>query len=112
MKRTVTLRPGARGTKRLSAQFGDQLLYVRYRYDRVERKCVKTVELKIEERPWEPRGRSPGERVWVRIAQRGNEKLRKEILEAGGVWSNKQRLWRMKFSVAHALGLEDRIISP
>lgn len=112
MKRTVTLRPGARGTKKLSHQFGDQLLYVRYRYDRVDRKRVKTVELVIEERPWEPKGRSPRERVWVKIPQRGNEALRKAIMEAGGTWSNKHRLWRMTFSTAEALGLAERIVSP
>lgn len=112
MKRTVTLRPGARGTKKLSQQFGDQLIYVRYRYNRKDRKRMKTVELVVEERPWEPKGRSPGERVWIRIPQRDNEALRKAILEAGGTWSNKQRLWCMKFSVAEVLGLAEQIVSP
>ena len=49
-----TLRPGANGTKTLTALYGDRLLFVRYRYDREAAKRYKTVEIIIEEKPWKP----------------------------------------------------------
>ncbi len=55
MKARSTLKPGQRGTLKLSAQYGEQLLYVRYRYDPLRKKRLKTVELIVEETDWEPR---------------------------------------------------------
>jgi hypothetical protein len=45
----ITLKPGQNGTKRLVEQYGDQLICVRYRYDKVKRKRYKTIELIIDE---------------------------------------------------------------
>ena len=47
MEVKVTLKPGQNGTKRLVEQYGDQLVCVRYRYDKVKRKRYKTIELII-----------------------------------------------------------------
>ena len=44
------LKPGQPGTKRLLAQYGEQLLCARYRYAAVQRKRFKMVELMIEEK--------------------------------------------------------------
>jgi hypothetical protein len=48
------LRPGQKGTKQLLAQYGDRLICVRYRYDARRKKRLKTVELLVAERDWEP----------------------------------------------------------
>jgi hypothetical protein len=48
------LKPGQKGTKQLLAQYGDQLVCVRYRYDAQWKKRFKTVELIVAERAWEP----------------------------------------------------------
>lgn len=42
---------GQDGTKRLTKQYGDRLVRVRYRYDEHTQKRYKTVELVVEE--WE-----------------------------------------------------------
>jgi hypothetical protein len=42
MKSYCHLKPGQNGTKRLVEEYGEMLLYVRYRYDEVRRIRVKT----------------------------------------------------------------------
>jgi len=54
MRAHVTLQPGQKGTKKLLAEYGDQLVCVRYRDDKASRRQLKTVELIVEERPWGP----------------------------------------------------------
>ena len=54
MKSRLNLRAGQKGTKKLVERFGDSLLYVRYRYDEKRGVRLKTVELVIEEIPWQP----------------------------------------------------------
>jgi hypothetical protein len=48
------LKPGQKGTKQLLTQYGDRLVCVRYRYDAQRKKRLKTVELIVAERDWEP----------------------------------------------------------
>ncbi|MDA3873349.1 MAG: hypothetical protein PF795_05260, partial [Kiritimatiellae bacterium] len=49
MKTKLTLRPGDRGTKKLAEFYGDRLVAVRYRYDEVTRKRIKTAEIIVDE---------------------------------------------------------------
>ena len=53
------LKPGQKGTKQLLAQYGDRLICVRYRYDVQRKKRLKTVELLVAERDWQPGAASP-----------------------------------------------------
>ncbi len=55
MPNLVTLRPGARGTIRLTQQYGDKLICVRYRYNSDTLIRLKTIELIIDEKKWIPR---------------------------------------------------------
>lgn len=48
MEVKATFKPGENGTKRLLQQYGDQLVCVRYRYDRAKQRRYKTVELIVE----------------------------------------------------------------
>ncbi|MGH8524782.1 MAG: hypothetical protein ACREXY_11365 [Gammaproteobacteria bacterium] len=48
----VTLKPGQKGTRRLATRYGDRLVRVRYRYDKVKRKRYKTIELIVDEETW------------------------------------------------------------
>lgn len=107
MKRTVTLRPGARGTKTLHAQFGAELMYVRYRYDAGIQKRLKTIELVVDEKHWLPRQirEMP---VWVNLAFDERD-LRREVARLGGRWDPDRRLWELRFGDAERLGLEARI---
>lgn len=57
----LVLKPGQRGTRQLVAQYGEQLLCVRYRYDEVAGKRYKTIELIIDTADWTPRQAPPAE---------------------------------------------------
>lgn len=57
MKSRLNLKPGQKGTKNLVEKYGKALLYVRYRNDEDRGVRLKTVELVVEEIPWQPRSR-------------------------------------------------------
>ena len=117
MEARVTLRPGQRGTKKLVQRFGERLICVRYRYDASQRKRFTTVELIVEEVPWQPAVHSAASRqagesrqqVAVRVAYH-EESLRQQVKSAGGRWDAGKRLWHMPMDQARALGLIDRIV--
>jgi hypothetical protein len=116
MNARVTLRPGAKGTKKLTAEFGDRLICVRYRYDVARMRRFKTVEIIVDEAPWQPASNTPPEDrdrpqqiVGVRIAYT-EEALRATVREAGGRWDRGMRLWLLPVSVTRHLGLDDRIV--
>ena len=52
---TLDPQAGPKGTKKLIAEYGDQFVCIRYRYDPQKKKRYKTVELIIEEIDWKPR---------------------------------------------------------
>ena len=118
MEVKVTLKPGQNGTKHLVEQYGDQLICVRYRYDKVKRKRYKTVELIIDEQAWiegyqmPPHVvplREPIGPVLVKIDYH-EVKLRNAVKEAGGQWYPKEKAWKLPYDTAIALGLDQRIL--
>jgi hypothetical protein len=106
-----TVRPGQRGAKKLLAQYGDQLVCVRYRYDEQRQKRVKTVELIIEEEAWTPfQAPPPAEAlVSLRIAP-AEVALRQQIKQVGGRWDPWRQVWEVRYAQALALGLAGRIV--
>ena len=107
MQTRLTLKPGQKGTKALQAEYGDRLVCVRYKYDASRRKRYKTVELVVEARDWMPNG----SKVWVKVAW-GEAAIGRAIRNAGGVWNQDKKLWKLTFKEAVALGLADRVVSP
>jgi hypothetical protein len=110
MRARSTLRPGQPGTKALLRQYGDRLLYVRYRYDRARRRRYKTAEVIVDEVPWEPR-LPPETIVYLRVVW-GEADLARTIKQAGGQWNHKLKLWALRYAEAERLGLTDRITEP
>jgi hypothetical protein len=110
MKTRLTLKPGQRGTRKLVEEYGEKLLYVRYRYDAERKRRVKTVEVIVDEAPWLPgMGRiSRTTCVGVEIAVE-EMPLRKQVKEAGGIWNPQKRVWELAYGQVVRLGLEDRI---
>jgi len=104
------LNPGQPGTKRLVSQYGARLMCVRYRYDPVQGKRYKTVELIIEESPWKPPARpfEDGEIVTVRI-ELNEINWRNRVKMAGGKWNPDLKLWEIPYGQARKLGLTERI---
>jgi hypothetical protein len=115
MKIRLRLKPGQNGTRKLVQQYGDRLVCVRYRYDERTQKRYKTVELIIDEVPWQQREPAPPRRrdkytpVFVRIRFEETH-LRERVKAAGAHWDPDRLLWMMPFNKAVGLGLEDRII--
>lgn len=56
MRVRLVRRPGQHGTKTYMEQYGDKLVCVRYRYDQATKRRYKTIEIVVEEAPWEPKG--------------------------------------------------------
>lgn len=112
------LKPGEPGTLRLLQEYGNKLICVRYRYDKLQHKRQTTIELIIDEQPWygsikpvSPRPKvTPQTRmVYVRVLYNETE-LRLRVKNAGGAWDTKKQLWFISQQQAQNLGLEDRIV--
>ena len=111
MRTPLHLKPGQKGTKQLLAQYGDRLICVRYRYDPERKKRLKTVELVVGERDWEPR-RPPyadDQIVGVRIAF-AEADVRQQAKQAGGKWNPDRKVWELRYRQAVALKLAARIV--
>ena len=106
-----TLLPGQNGTKQLLKKFGDQLICVRYRYDKARKKSYKTVELIVDERDWIPsKVVSVNKHVHIRIGF-GETELREMVKITGGNWDEDKKAWHLSYRKVLEMGLERRIIS-
>lgn len=106
MKTRLTLRPGQKGTKEMVDRFGDRLVCVRYRYDREGRRRLKTVELIVDEGPWEPQ---PRKEVKVRVGL-SERTLQARVKRAGGRWDPDEKVWWLTYSGVKALDLDGRLV--
>jgi len=110
MEVKTTLKPGLNGTKKYLQQYGNQLIYVRYRYDKIRQKRLTTVELIVDEQDWiQGINLSPDKVVALRI-EYGELELREKAKEAGAWWDRDKKSWQLKLSEVYKLGLEKRII--
>jgi hypothetical protein len=111
MKTRRTLLPGQPGTKKFVVQYGDELVCVRYRYDAARKLKLKTVEIIVEQSPWQPNSRRiPGnKRVPIRITY-GERNLGTRVKAAGGRWNKHQKVWELAYKKVVELGLLDRIV--
>jgi hypothetical protein len=132
----ATRRPGQKGTRKHLEQYGDRLLFVRYRYNPKTNTRLTTVELVVDERPARPvsaetasarpgapkaiqanphatetrsaRPREPGVAA-VRIGAR-EQTLRDKVRAAGGYWDPRRGLWVLRADRVRPLGLESRLV--
>jgi hypothetical protein len=111
MRIRSTVHPGKRGAKRLLSQYGDRLVWVRYRYDEQRQRRVKTVELIVEEAEWAPPRAQPPKDGLVPIRLAPPEvRLRKCVKQCGGRWDPQRGVWELSYKHVSALGLEARIV--
>jgi hypothetical protein len=84
---------------------------VRYRYDVERKKRLKTAEILVAERDWEPPPPrfAPEHIVEVRVAL-AETAIRDRVKRAGGTWNPDRRLWQMRYDRAVRLGLTRRIV--
>lgn len=106
-----TMCPGEKGTRRLLKAYGEQLVCVRYRYDRARGKRYTTVELIVDEQEWQPgQTFAPERRVLVQIGY-GEGELREQVKAAGGWWNAEKKGWVLAWRTVLEMGLERRVIS-
>ena len=109
MKSRLNLKPGQKGTKRLVEKYGKALLYVRYRYDEERGIRLKTVEIVVEEKPWQAGLRLRDEEIVPMIVNFSEKVQRERLKAAGGKWDPKKRLWYVPYGPIRGTELEDRI---
>lgn len=87
----LKLKPGQKGTKKLLTEHGDALVCVRYRYDEASRTRMKTIELVVEKRPWNPPTKKFADHdlVPVRISF-ADSAMREKAGAAKGRWDRKR----------------------
>jgi len=108
MKVGLTLHPGDRGTRKLASVYGDKLVCVRYRYDAIRKRRLKTVEIVVEEVPRTPK---LGEDDPVLVKINWNEKsLQTKIKSCQGRWNKNKKLWILSYAEAKKLDLLSRMV--
>lgn len=111
MKSRLNLKPGQKGTKHLVEKYGKALLYVRYRYDEVRGVRLKTVEIIVEEKTWNPPLPLQDEDVVPLLVNFSEMELREKLKDAGGRWNPEEKLWYVSYGPIRGTVLEDRIMT-
>ena len=109
MKSYCHLKPGQNGTKRLVEQYGTKLLCVRYRYDEQRRVRLKTVEIIVEERPWQPPFRFRDEDLAPVTVGFGETTLREKLRKLRATWEPQAKVWLVPYGRIRGTELETRI---
>ena len=110
MKTRLILKPGQKGTKRLTDKYGDDLVCVRYRYDAESRQRLKTVELVVERSDWIPPPPRYAADSLVPLHIEGYEKeLQAKAKAAGGRWNPEKQLWFVQYGKIIGTQLEKHI---
>jgi hypothetical protein len=107
MEITKTIQPGELGSKQLYQHYGEQLVCVRYRIDRLLQKRYTTVELIVAEKPYISQPSSST--VWVKLNYDERE-LRQQLNTAGATWLAKYMVWEMPEELARKMRLSKRIV--
>ena len=94
---------------KLTRQFGDALVCVRYRHDGAGKLRYTTVELVVEQTPIQPRA---SERMLVSISHPiGDRTQRARAMALGAKWDQQEHVWKMSLRVARMLDVLDRIVA-
>ena len=111
MSSGLTLKAGQKGTKELLEKYGAALLYVRYRYDEARGVRLKTVELVIEEKQWQPPFRWRDSDIVPVAVSYAEKPLREKLKALGGRWEPENKHWRVPYGLIRGTELEARIPS-
>jgi hypothetical protein len=109
MKSYCHVKPGQKGSKRLVELYGDRLLCVRYRYDEIRRVRLKTVELVVEEKPWQPPFRFRDEDMAAVTVGFGETALREKLRKLRAQWDPEAKVWMVQYRKIRGTELEARI---
>lgn len=103
---------GQPGTKKWLDKYGENLICVRYKYDKKNKKKIITVELIAEEKDYEKdENRIPmNKTVEIRVNY-GEVEIGRMVRSFGGKWNPKKKLWELPYKYVKELGLIQRIVS-
>jgi hypothetical protein len=81
-------------------------------YDPAKSVMMKTVELLVEQKPWNPRKRkiAYNRKVHLQIDY-GEVQLGRLVKAAGGYWNKEKGYWELPYREAVSLGLDNRIMN-
>ena len=108
MKAYAHLKPGQKGTRRLTEQYGEKLLCVRYRFDETRAVKIKTVELIVDERPLTAPRFKDDDLVPVSVAY-GETELRDQLRAMRARWDSQRKLWYVRYALIRGTPLAERI---
>lgn len=104
-------------TRKLFDQYGEQLLCVRYCYDTEKNTRYKTLELLVEETPFQAAVSDtdcyspPQATPYVGLKVEPDERsVLDSLRKMGGFWSPQDRLWYAPELYVRRIGLQQRII--
>jgi len=109
MKTHLHLKPGQKGTKRLLEKYGKTLICVRYRYDETRGVRLKTVEIIVEEKQWQPPFRFRDTDIVPISVLFAEEALRNRLKSSGGRWDPLTKSWLVPYGAIRGTELEGRI---
>lgn len=109
MKSYSHVKPGQKGAMRLTEQYGDKLLCVRYRYDETRGVRLKTVEIVVEERPWQPPFRFMDEDLAPVVVGFEETTLREKLRKARAKWDPEAKIWLVAYGKIRGTELEAKI---
>ena len=112
MKIGRIVQPGQPGTKKLVERYGNNLLCVRYRYNEQKMMMYKTIEIIIDEKPWQGKNKkiSKNKSMDIRIGYNEVE-LRRRIKACGGRWDPHRKVWQLSYEKVKELDLLERIVN-
>ncbi|MGK2858854.1 MAG: hypothetical protein ACSLFQ_16775 [Thermoanaerobaculia bacterium] len=102
-----TMKPGDPGTRRQLERYGEELLFVRYRYDQARHERLTTVEIVVDRGP-RAVPVAPYQHVGLRLRYEETD-LRNGVREAGGQWDARRKLWWLPWAAVLRLGLAARV---
>ena len=99
------------GTKKLVERYGDNLICVRYRYDDQKKMMYKTIEIIIDNKPWQANDKEMPQNKIMDIRIGYNEvELRSRIKACGGKWVPERKVWQLPYKNVKELDLLERIV--
>jgi hypothetical protein len=102
-----TLQPGARGTLKLAAAYGERLVCVRYRHEPGTVARYTTVEIVVDE--GRARVQPRAGRLYGIETRWGEDTLVQQLRDAGAAWDAGSELWRVDGAAVLRLGLGRRV---
>ena len=103
------VKPGQKGSKRLVEQYDDKPLCVRYRYDENRKVRMKTVEIIVEERSWQPPFRFRDDDLAPVAVEYGETALREKLRRLRATWEPQAKVWLVPYGKIRGTELKTRI---